>query len=478
MTWRGKRVHFIGIGGIGMSGIAKMLHSQGAAVTGSDINSREKVEELRAFGIHVELGPHDAASIDPSIDIVVISAAIKPSNVELREARRFGIEVLTYAEMLGRLMSEMKGVAVSGTHGKTTTTAMTASILTAAGFDPSFVIGGEVRALGGTSKVGSGEIFVVEACEYKRSFHNLLPQVAVITNIEEDHLDYYRDLQEISESFREFASHVPEDGLIVANTQDRNVRAVVAKQKATVQTYGVRVEADWMGSEPVWDGKRTRFHASFRGEPIGEFELQVVGVHNVLDALAAMAACSWLGAPTEAVYDGLATFEGVGRRFEILGRCGGVTVVDDYAHHPTEIQVTLKAARDRFAGRRIWCVFQPHQHSRTRFLMKDFARSFGNADKIVIPDIYFVRDSEADRELVTSLDLVGEISNLGGDAVYFPSFGEIEQYLMKNMREGDVLITMGAGDVYKVAHAVLERINGHAKGSPGGSALKEKEASQ
>ncbi|MEW6358230.1 MAG: UDP-N-acetylmuramate--L-alanine ligase [Planctomycetota bacterium] len=476
MTWRGKRVHFIGIGGIGMSGIAKMLHSQGAAVTGSDINSREKVEELRGLGIQVELGPHDAANIHPDIDIVVISAAIKPSNVELREARRYGIRILTYAEMLGWLMSEMKGVAISGTHGKTTTTAMTASILTAAGLGPSFVIGGEVRALGGSSRVGTGDIFVAEACEYRRSFHSLHPHVAVITNIEEDHLDYYHDIHEITESFREFASQVPGDGLIVANTQDRNVRTAVAKQQARVETYGVRVEADWMGSEPVWDGERTRFHASFQGAPIGEFELKVVGVHNVLDALAAMAASSCLGAPMEAVYEGLAKFEGVGRRFEILGECGGVTVADDYAHHPTEIQVTLKAARDRFPGRRIWCVFQPHQHSRTRFLMKDFARSFGNADKIVIPDIYFVRDSEAERELVTSLDLVGEISNLGGDAVYFPSFGEIEQYLMKNMRAGDLLITMGAGDVYKVARAVLDRMNGHADGKPDGAALREKEA--
>ena len=466
MTWRGKRIHFVGIGGIGMSGIAKMVLAHGGRISGSDLKRSHKTDELERIGATMHVGEHSPGNIDPDLDCVVISAAIKPSNVEVREARRYGIKVLKYAEMLGLLMKQMIGVAVSGTHGKTTTTGMIASILTEAGQDPSFVIGGDLYALGGSSKVGAGEAFVAEACEYDRSFHNLYPRVAVITSIEEDHLDYYRDIREITESFAEFASHVPRDGFLIANGQDRNVRAALANVGCEVQTYGVRMEADWMASEPVWDGSRSSFNVSFRGEPIGAFELRVAGVHNVLDALAAIGVSSWLDVPMQSIFCGLSMFEGVSRRFELLGTSRGVIVADDYAHHPTEIQVTLKAARERFAGRRIWCVFQPHQHSRTRFLLKDFARSFGNADKIVMPDIYFVRDSEADRNAVTSLDLVGEISNLGGDAVYYPTFEEIEAYLMKNLQEGDLLITMGAGDIDKVARTILNRLSGSAADGP------------
>jgi UDP-N-acetylmuramate--alanine ligase len=418
-----------------------------------------KVKQLEELGARVAVG-HKPENIPQGAEIVVISAAIKRENVELRAAAKRGLPVTKYAEMLGQLMRDKKGIAVSGTHGKTTTTAMVSTILQAAGLNPTFVIGGDVTKLGGSSKVGVGELFVVEACEYDRSFLNLSPNVAVLTCIEEDHLDYYHDLREIVSAFAQFSELVPQEGLIVANNQDRNVRAAIQRRKCAAETYGISVESDWMASEPHWQKDRSLFEIFYRGKSFGNFMLQAPGVHNVLDAMAAVAVCNRLSVDRDVIMTGLAGFGGVDRRFQILGECEGIIVVDDYAHHPTEIQVTLKAAREKFDGARIWCIFQPHQHSRTRFLLKDFARSFGNADKIVVPDIYFVRDSEEDRKSVSSMDLVGEISNLGGDAIYVPSFAEIIDYLSKNLKTGDVLITMGAGTVDEVAHGVLSRISG------------------
>jgi len=458
MSWRDKQIYFIGIGGIGMSGIAKMLIAEHATVSGSDIRDSAKLEELRRLGATVILG-HAAENVPRDVDQVVMTAAIKPNNEELREAHKRGIKVLKYAEMLGILMRQRKGIAVSGTHGKTTTTAMISSVLVRAGLDPTFVIGGDVEALGGSSRVGNGIWFVAEACEYDRSFHNLRPDIAVITSIEEDHLDYYRDLKEITQSFARFASLVPTDGVVIANNQDRNVRAAIEGLECDVQTYGIRVESDWMASEPAWDGSLSHFQAFYRGDMFGEFALQQSGVHNVLNALAAIAVCTRAGVSVDDIREGLASFQGVLRRFELIGEARGIVIIDDYAHHPTEIQVTLKAARERFDGRRIWCVFQPHQHSRTRFLLKDFARSFGSADRILVPDIYFVRDSEEDRTAVTSMDLVGEISNFGGDALYLADFDNIEEHLLENLVEGDVLITMGAGNVDEVARRVLARLS-------------------
>jgi UDP-N-acetylmuramate--alanine ligase len=459
MNWQGKHIHFVGIGGIGMSGIAKMLLSQGAVVSGSDLVDSRKVKELSEAGAHVAIG-HRPENIPAETEVVVVSAAIKRENVELRAAHKIGLRVMKYAETLGLLMRAKKGLAVSGTHGKTTTTAMISTVLQAGGLNPTFVIGGDVARLGGSSKVGVGELFVVEACEYDRSFLNLSPNIAVLTCIEEDHLDYYHGLKDIVGAFAQFCALVPAEGLIVANNQDRNVRAAVEGCKCAVETYGITVESDWMATEPRWHHDRNLFEVAYRGKTFGAFALQKPGVHNVLDAVAAIAVCNRLSVGREVIEEGLAGFSGVDRRFQILGECGGVVIVDDYAHHPTEIQVTLKAAREKFNGARLWCVFQPHQHSRTRFLLKDFARSFGGADKIVVPDIYFVRDSEEDRKSVSSMDLVGEISNLGGDAIYLPGFGEIIEFLCKNLRPGDVVMTMGAGNVDEIARGVMSRLLG------------------
>jgi len=442
-----------------MSGIAKMLLSEGAVVTGSDIVDSEKVKQLRSLGARVSIG-HRRENIPDDAEYVVKTAAIKPDNIELREAVRRSLKVFKYAEMLGVLMRERKGIAVSGTHGKTTTTAMISRILVDAGLDPTFVIGGDLRSLGGSSGVGRGEFFVAEACEYDRSFHNLYPHVGVITSIEEEHLDYYRSIEEITEAFTEFARHIPREGLLVINNEDANARQVADKVDCHVESYGIATRADWTATEPVWDGRRSWFKVYRDGKSFGTFQLRHAGRHVVLDALAAIAACWRAGVPKESMERSLASFEGVSRRFEFIGEHADVTIVDDYAHHPTEIRVTLKAARERFPGRRLWCVFQPHQHSRTRFFLKDFARSFDNADMIVVPDIYFVSGREEDDPPVSAKDLVGEISNCGGDAVYLGDFDTIEDYLVRNLARGDVLITMGAGNVNEVAKRVFRRLNG------------------
>ena len=468
MTFEEKRIHFIGIGGIGMSGIARMLAAEGKTVSGSDLVETAVTRSLAGAGIHITLG-QSADNIPDDVDLVVISAAIQDDNPELVEARRRKIPVQKYAQVLGRLMNERRGIAVSGTHGKTTTTAMIATVLRKAGLDPSFVVGADVGPLGGSSAVGTGELFVVEACEYDRSFHNLHPHCAVLGNIEPDHLDYYtQGLPEIIDAFATFASQVRPGGLLVANLSDANV-AKAAKRAArmvervpyAVQTFAVE--------DPSADGCAVGLHAElglyrfeclYDREKIGGFQLGIPGRHNVSNALAAIACCHWAGVDFAVMREALTHFRGADRRFQILGRPAGVTIVDDYAHHPTEITETLKAAREFFEARRIFVVFQPHQHSRTRFLLKDFAASFDHADVVLVPDIYFVRDSETERQQVNAADLVRAMKEHRKECYYLATFGEIEEHLMRRLQAGDVVITMGAGDVNRVARTLVEYLEG------------------
>jgi len=453
----GRQVHFVGIGGTGMRGLAEVVLAQGCGVTGSDQSPSESISRLRRLGARIWYR-HARENIRDDVACVVYTAAARDDNPELVEARRRGIPVLKYAQMLGLVMRLKKGIGISGTHGKSTTSAMTAWTLVQAGLDPSVVVGANVRQLGGPARAGSGEHFVVESCEYDRSFHHLTPRAAAILNIEEDHLDYYSGLAEIIESFRTFAQRVPADGLVVAYGQSLEVKAAVRDLKARVETFAVNKPADWVaGDVHAWQGQCT-FEAFYHGEHFGAFNLEVPGTHNVLNALAAMALAHWAGVDAETIRQSLNSYTGAERRFQIRAEWDGVTLVDDYAHHPSEVQATLEAARDRFAGRRIWVVFQPHQHSRTRFLLKDFAKSFGIAAKIVVPDIYFVRDSEAWRQDISSRELVDEITGLGGDACYLPTFHEIVEHLVSHLRPGDVLITMGAGDVWKIGDELAQRL--------------------
>ena len=459
----GRCIHFIGAGGCGMSGITEFVLTEGGRATGSDLHPSAATDRLMRLGADIRFG-HDAANLPPETDQVVYSAAIKADNPERVEAGRRGLPAVKYAEFLGRLMDLRHGIAVAGTHGKSTTTAMLAFILSEAGLSPSFVIGADVPQLGGCgSRVGAGRAFVVEACEYDRSFLNFAPRAAAILNIEEDHLDYYRDLAEIRAAFTDFAKRVHPDGLLVVNGADLGCRDIIKEAPSAVETFGVGGQWDWHAEHLEDDRGRFAFDVYRRGTFYGSMQLAIPGRHHVFNALAATALAHGLGAPADAIRDALARFTGAGRRMEVLGEAAGVTVVDDYAHHPTEIHVTLKATLQRFEPKRLWVVFQPHQHSRTRFLLKDFARALTTADKTIVPDIYFVRDSEQERQAVRSQDLVDEIQKQGADALYLPDFDSIRRYLVESLGAGDVLMTMGAGDVWRLARPLLDDLAGPAR---------------
>ncbi len=357
--------------------------------------------------------------------------------------------------MLGLVMAERFGVAVAGTHGKSTTAAMISFALRQCGLDPSYVIGGSVPQLGGGSHSGTGDSFIVEACEYDRSFLNLQPRVAAITNIEEDHLDYYKDIDDIVQAFAEFAARTAVNGLVIANGQDRRVATALAGCNSAIQTVGLGdAGCDFTTEVAGVEANGYLGHVRFRGRTLGTLRLSVPGRHNLFNATMALAACMACGADAATALAGLNTFSGVDRRMTEMGRCNGAILVDDYGHHPTEIQATLTALREKYHPSRLFCVFQPHQHSRTRFLMEDFAISFTLATETIVPDIYFVRDSETDRHAVSADDLVERIVGNGQRAQHLPGFDRIAEYLRSEAREGDLILTMGAGNVWEIARAL------------------------
>jgi UDP-N-acetylmuramate--alanine ligase len=447
--FRGKRVHFIGVGGSGMTGLAHTLLDAGAIVTGSEPRLGPHTLDLVRKGAKISR-EQTGQFIDPNIDLVVRTAAVPDNNIEMLVAGRLGLKTVKYAQMLGMVMQERFGVAVSGTHGKSTTSAMIAFALRQCGVDPSFVIGGTVPQLGGSSHSGTGNIFVAEACEFDRSFHNLHPRIALITNIEPDHLDYYRDIDEIVESFREFARRVPRDGLIIASGKDRRVAQALSGLATPVETVSVGENNIWSARVLGIDNGCYRGEVSHAGQPVGTLCLSIAGEHNLMNATMATAACAACGVSPQHAIEALSEFHGVDRRMSVVGHFHGATVVDDYGHHPTEIRTTLRALRQRFDPRRLICVFQPHQHSRTRSLMEDFAVSFAQADETIVPDIYFVRDSEAERQKVTAADLVERVKANGQKAIHLPQFGQIVQYLKDNVRADDLVVTMGAGNIWEI----------------------------
>jgi UDP-N-acetylmuramate--alanine ligase len=452
--FQGKRVHFIGVGGSGMSGLAQTLLDAGAIVTGSEPRCGTQTQELARKGAKISRA-QNGELINPDVDLVVRTAAVPDNNIEMLIAGRLGLKTVKYAQMLGMVMGERFGVAVAGTHGKSTTSAMISFALRECGADPSFVIGGTVPQLGGGSHSGSGKIFVAEACEFDRSFHNLRPRIAVITNIEPDHLDYYRDIDEIVESFRDFARRVPANGLIVASGKDRRVAQALSGLNTPIETVDVGENNIWSARVLGIDNGCYRGEVSNRGRAVGTLHLSIAGEHNLLNATMAVAACAACGAPEVDVIEALGRFEGVDRRMSVVGRYHGATVVDDYGHHPTEIRTTLRALRQRFDPGRLICVFQPHQHSRTRSLMEDFAASFVQADETIVPDIYFVRDSEAERQKVTAADLVERVRANGQKAIHLPKFGQIVEYLKRNIREDDLVVTMGAGNIWEIGKDLI-----------------------
>jgi len=453
-AYAGRRIHLIGIGGSGMRALAKMLIEHGAAVTGSDAAESGPIERLRREGADVAIG-QCAENIPDDCGLVVYSAAIHEQNPELLAAVRREVEVVKYSQMLGRLMAERVGIAVAGTHGKSTTTAMVAYVLRAAGADPSFIVGATVPQLGGPSGVGSGRHFVAEACEYDRSFLNLRASYAAVLNVEEDHLDCYRDLDAIVEAFRAFAAQIDSAGVLVANGEDRNVTKAVRGAACEVETFGLAKNCTWRGVDVECAGGLHQARVLLGGKEYCRLTVPLPGRHNVYNALAAVALLHHAGVGCERIAELLGGFTGAYRRMTLKAQIGGVTVLDDYAHHPTEIQATLRAIREFYQPKRLLCVFQPHQHSRTRFLLKDFARCFASADEVVVPDIYFVRDSDLEKDYISSEDLVAQVRLHGGSAAYVKTFGRIVRHLRRQLREGDLVVTMGAGNIWEVADEIV-----------------------
>lgn len=453
----GKRVHLIGIGGSGMSGAASMLLALGAEVSGSDATAFEGMGALVARGAHVTVG-HDKALMSHPIDLVVVSAAIPDENPELIEARRRGLCVIKYAQFIGRLMDRRKGVAIAGTHGKTTTTAMCSYVFGQAGLDPSFVCGAPCDQLNGSSGIGTGPHFIVEACEYDRSFLHFQPDSAAILNIEPDHLDCYRDLDDIVDTFTRFARQVHPEGLVVCSAEDVQAKKAAGQALAQVQTVGFEKEADWQAVGLESDYGRYRFDVRFHGSVLLSTGLALPGRHNVSNALAVVALAHHAGIDPSRIAEALASFAGVQRRMNFRGTRAGITIVDDYAHHPTEIRVTIEAARYRYRPKRTWVVFQPHQAARTRHLMDEFARSFTLADEIIVPDIYGAREQASGEEPAGSKELVSRICSRGGRAHYLPTLQAAAAHVADRVTDGDLVVTMGAGDVWKVADELVERL--------------------
>jgi UDP-N-acetylmuramate--alanine ligase len=439
------RLHLLGAGGSGMAPLARLLHARGHRVSGADAREGKNVSLLRGLGIAIATG--DAADALPTgIEGVIHTAAIPAEAPPLAEARRRELPAIKYARAVGLLSRQLETYAVAGTHGKTTTTAMLAFVLREAGLAPCCLVGGHVPQLEEGGGGGTGRL-VVEACEYDRSFLHYAPKAAIVTNVEADHLDYFRDMVEIRAAFQAFAAQV--SGLLVMHESLREEIGRASGVRARVLTYGTSPEAD-LRVTPV---PPSSFVAGGR-----EFKLKVPGFHNALNASAVLLATRELGIPREVAARALERFEGVGRRLQVVGAPRGVSVIDDYAHHPTEVAVGLQALRDQYAPRRLWVVFQPHQYSRLRRFLPEFAAALARADRIVIPEVFAARDADDDRRAVTPGDLVDEVRRRGGDAVFIPDFAGIVDFVRTQARPGDVVVTMGAGDVGDVAGRLAQAL--------------------
>lgn len=448
-----EHVHFIGIGGISMSGLAEILMEEGFTVSGSDSHKSELTEHLEAKGAQVFYGQR-STNVTDGIDVAVYTAAVHPDNPEFAAVQEKGIPMLTRAQLLGQMMRNYKyAVGVSGTHGKTTTTSMVTEILLAADLDPTISVGGILSSIGGNIRVGGPDLFVTEACEYTNSFLSFFPNMEIILNIEEDHLDFFKDIAQIRRSFRQFAEKLPKDGVLVINRDIEKYEDIVDGLTCTIITFGKHGGSDYRAENISYDEMaRASFDLLIKGEKKTRITLGVPGEHNVYNALAAIALCQALGVDPEHIRKGLKTFSGTNRRFEKKGEIGGVTIIDDYAHHPREIEATLATAKN-YPHRKLWCVFQPHTYTRTRVFLDRFAEVLAAADEVVLADIYAAR--ETDSLGISSADIAERIERLGTRAHYFKSFDEIETFLLENCVHGDLLITMGAGDIVKVGEKLL-----------------------
>ena len=454
-----QRIHFVGIGGIGMSGIAEVLLTLGYKVSGSDLRESSVTQRLAGLGAIIFIG-HRAENITGA-EAVVTSSAVSRDNPEVQAAREQHLPVIPRAEMLAELMRLKYGIAIAGMHGKTTTTSMVAAVLAAGGLDPTVVVGGRVDAMGSNARLGKSQYLVAEADESDRSFLKLSPILSIVTNIDREHMDCYRDMDDVEQAFVDFMNRVPFYGVVIACKDDERLRSLLPRVERRVITYGVSEEADFRmhlltgNCRPAEGDPRSRFEVTNRGKKIGEFSLHVPGQHNVLNATAAVATGVGLDIPTDKIAEALRSFRGVDRRFQLKGRVAGITVVDDYGHHPTEIRATLAAAR-QCGFEKVHVIFQPHRYTRTRDLADDFATAFESADTVQILDIYAA--SEDPIPGVTAQDLSERIRSTGTQVNYIPSFPDAVTRAVALAHDGDLVLTLGAGSVYQLGPMVVEEL--------------------
>ena len=446
----GKKGHLVGIGGVSMSPLAEVLLGMGISIRGSDISDSATVKHLRGLGITVDIG-HSAENVEAGCDFVVRTAAARDDNPEIAEARRAGIPVFERTEAWGAIMRDYRNaLCIAGTHGKTTTTSMATHILMAAGFDPTVMIGGTLPLLKAGHRVGAGDTIIMESCEYYDSFLSFFPTIAVILNIEADHLDFFTDLDAVKASFLNFAALVPEDGHIIANADDENTMSALKPLSRRLFTFGLSDDADVYAANIKFRGAQTEFDVMYKDRVFTHISLKVPGLHNVKNALAATAAAICLGAAPLAVSYGLTAFTGAGRRFEFKGKCRGADVYDDYAHHPGELKALFDAVVP-LGYERVIAVFQPHTYSRTSALFDDFVEQLKRPDVMLLAEIYAAREKNLIG--ISSADLS---KNVPG-SVFVPSFEEIEETILKIARPGDIILTVGAGDVYKIGEHLTQK---------------------
>jgi len=447
-----KKIHFVGIGGIGMSGIAELMLNLGYKVTGSDLHETEVTEHLKNLGAAVYKG-HSVKNISDT-DMLVYSSAVKMDNPEIIAANEKNILVIRRAEMLGEIMRMKYSVAVAGTHGKTTTTSIIGLVLTEGGLDPTLIIGGKLISLKSNVKLGDGNFLVAEADEFDRTFLKLVPTFAVITTIESEHLDCYKNLDEIKDAFVEFANKVPFFGTVTLCIDESGVQDILGRIKRRISTYGISENADLRAESIKFKNNISNFNAVYKNKLIGNFTINAPGIHNVKNDLAAISIGFELGIPVEKIKNALIKFSGIHRRFEIKGNINNILIVDDYAHHPTEIEVTLKAAKEGWK-RRIITIFQPHLYTRTRDFYKIFGQSFFYSDILIITDIYPAREKPING---VSGKLISDRAVECGhkNVIFLPSESEIIDYIKKNARQEDIIITMGAGNIWQTGEKIIE----------------------
>lgn len=448
-----KNIHLVGVGGCGMSGIAKILHEMGYKVSGSDLKEGPNTIRLKDLGVRIHIG-HDAANMRDA-DLLIYSSAVSPDNAELKEATAKGIPIIKRAEMLARIMDQSQNrIAVAGTHGKTTTTAMIAKMLDSGKFTPTFFIGCDMDYLEGNARLGNGKFAVAEADESDSSFLFLSPTVAVITNIEDDHMERFGSMEALTETFEEFARRVPKDGLILVDATNHYNRELMKKVKARFITYGLQGEVDFSAENLRFRQFSSQFSMLKAGKKVGEVELSVPGWQNVLNSLPVFAIGLEFGLDFNSIAGALRTFVGARRRFQTMGEFENILVVDDYAHHPTEIRATLAAARSGWPKHRIVCIFQPHRYTRTLLLKDQFGKAFADADKVIITDIYAA--SENPIPGISGETIVERIRDK--DVVYIPRKEKVAEYLLQEIQDNDLVLTLGAGDIYTVGKEVLARL--------------------